>query len=287
MVLPVSGFLPVPLPMMIPFMGAQSLVIGKMFGEGFQYGKRKISAMPNEEFNKLTFETMMSNARDEMQASIPTMIQAMQDMKPMVQAVIHEFTNYLSLVIEAAPEQAGQLISGIAHQVAPHEGEQIPSGHQKELDIFGTIAEQFPHVHEAFGSDLQQKVGVPLSGRVSQASLQRERLRRGSEMARLARQKREQIARGQQGLRISQKVQRIPFTRTQILLFSRYKQNLARINQKKALIKSVGDARFKAQKRSDLRSAQRQDAKYRIRIQQAKSVNLKGFELYAKWLAKQ
>ncbi len=73
MVLPVSGFLPVPLPMMIPFMGAQSLVIGKMFGEGFQYGKRKISAMPNEEFNKLTFEDMMSNARDEMKASIPTM----------------------------------------------------------------------------------------------------------------------------------------------------------------------------------------------------------------------
>ncbi len=109
MVLPISGFLPVPLPMMIPFMGAQSLVIGKMFGEGFQYGKRKISAMPNEEFNKLTFEAMMSNARSEMQASIPTMQQAMQDMKPMVETVVHEFTNYLSLVIEKAPQQLGQI----------------------------------------------------------------------------------------------------------------------------------------------------------------------------------
>ncbi len=61
MVLPVSGFLPVPLPMMIPFMGAQSLVIGKMFGVGFQYGKRKISAMSNEEFNKLTFQDTSCN----------------------------------------------------------------------------------------------------------------------------------------------------------------------------------------------------------------------------------
>ncbi len=154
MVLPISGFLPVPLPMMIPFMGAQSLVIGKMFGEGFQYGKRKISAMPNEEFNKLTFETMMSNARDEMQKSIPTMIQAMQDMKPMVQAVVHEFTNYLSLVIQAAPEQAEQIISSAAHALAPHDQPQIPAGHSAELNIFQAIEEQFPHVHEAFGTDL-------------------------------------------------------------------------------------------------------------------------------------
>ncbi len=109
MVLPVSGFLPVPLPMMIPFMGAQSLVIGKMFGEGFQYGKRKISAMPNEEFNKLTFEDIMSNARTEMQNSIPTMQAALQDMKPMVQTVVHEFTNYLSLVISQAPKELGQV----------------------------------------------------------------------------------------------------------------------------------------------------------------------------------
>ncbi len=113
MVLPISGFLPVPLPMMIPFMGAQSLVIGKMFGEGFQYGKRKISAMPNEEFNKLTFEAMMSNARDEMQASIPTMQKALQDMKPMVETVVHEFTNYLSLVIEKAPQQLAQIKTSI------------------------------------------------------------------------------------------------------------------------------------------------------------------------------
>ncbi len=159
MVLPVSGFLPVPLPMMIPFMGAQSLVIGKMFGEGFQYGKRKISAMPNEEFNKLTFEAMMSNARDELQASIPTMIQAMQDMKPMVAAVIHEFTNYLSLVIQNAPSQAEEIISTAAHTLAPHDKVQIPQGHTEELDIFGTIAEQFPHAHEAGATDL----GIPLT----------------------------------------------------------------------------------------------------------------------------
>ncbi len=111
MVLPVSGFLPVPLPMMIPFMGAQSLVIGKMFGEGFQYGKRKISAMSNEEFNKLTFEDMMSNAREELKASIPTMQAALQDMTPLVETIIQEFTAYLSKVLQAVPEVATELVS--------------------------------------------------------------------------------------------------------------------------------------------------------------------------------
>ncbi len=108
----VSGFLPVPLPMMIPFMGAQSLVIGKMFGEGFQYGKRKISAMPNEEFNKLTFQDMMSNARSEMQASIPTMQAALHDMQPLVETVVQEFFAYIKQIAAMLPEQTRQLTGG-------------------------------------------------------------------------------------------------------------------------------------------------------------------------------
>jgi len=108
----VSGFLPVPLPMMIPFMGAQSLVIGKMFGEGFQYGKRKISAMPNDEFNKLTFQDMMSNARSEMQASIPTMQAALRDMQPLVETVVQEFFAYIKQIAAMLPEQTRQLTGG-------------------------------------------------------------------------------------------------------------------------------------------------------------------------------
>ncbi len=130
MVLPVSGFLPVPLPMMIPFMGAQSLVIGKMFGEGFQYGKRKISAMPNEEFNKLTFEDMMSNARQEIKASVPTMNAAMQDMQPMVEVVVREFFNYVTLVTKIVTgtgegenifgKEGGDIGEIIAHALGTH-----------------------------------------------------------------------------------------------------------------------------------------------------------------------
>jgi len=125
--------------MMIPFMGAQSLVIGKMFGEGFQYGKRKISAMPNEQFNALTFKDMMSNARDEMQASIPTMQQAMRDMQPMVETVVHEFVDYLGLVLKSAPTQAAAL----------------------GADIFGNIPEELVEFQKRL-EDLYKSFGLPM-----------------------------------------------------------------------------------------------------------------------------
>ncbi len=121
MVLPISGFLPVPLPMMIPFMGAQSLVLGKMFGEGFQYGKRKISAMSNDDFNKLTFNDMMSNARHEITAAIPEMQAAIQDMLPLVETIVAEFAKYLKTVIAAAPSEIGGITNVAAHAVFPHE----------------------------------------------------------------------------------------------------------------------------------------------------------------------
>ncbi len=131
-VLPVSGFLPVPLPMMIPFMGAQSLVIGKMFGEGFQYGKRKISAMPNEEFNKLTFEKMMSNAREELKSAIPTINASMQDMDEMVEVVVNEFLKYLGLVTKTVLETTATKSVDIAEAGAHALGFHIPGAHDTE-----------------------------------------------------------------------------------------------------------------------------------------------------------
>ncbi len=155
MVLPVSGFLPVPLPMMIPFMGAQSLVIGKMFGEGFQYGKRKISAMPNAEFNKLTFDDMMSNARAEMHASIPTMQAAIKDMLPLVETIVEEFTRYLTKVIQAAPKELGSIVNVAAHAALPHEEPEQGSLSQIFPDQFRTITSQ-----TEFGGDVPPPVKI-------------------------------------------------------------------------------------------------------------------------------
>ncbi len=142
-------------------MGAQSLVIGKMFGEGFQFGKRKISAMSNEDFNKLTFEDMMSNARDELQASIPTMNKAMQDMKPMVETVVHEFTNYLSLIIGQAPSEADRIVNDLAHALFPHGPEKPPDPGGLE-EIIAKL-NSFMTLPSAFASDMPTgSASIPL-----------------------------------------------------------------------------------------------------------------------------
>ncbi len=50
---PISGFTAIPNPYMIPLLFLQSLLIGAGFGIGYQGERRKLSAMSNEDFNKL------------------------------------------------------------------------------------------------------------------------------------------------------------------------------------------------------------------------------------------
>jgi len=77
--LPIGGFMPIPLAMMIPFMATQSMVMGQAFGMGFQYGKRKISAMSNEEFNKTTMEAIASEMFASYEKIIPNLKTQMAD----------------------------------------------------------------------------------------------------------------------------------------------------------------------------------------------------------------
>ncbi len=103
-----SGFLPIPLAMMIPFMGAQSLVLGKQFGEGFQYGKRKISAMSNEEFNKITPAKLAQNNAEELKQMIPSMQQSITDMREFQSFIVKELIE----TIKQLPEDVFKGVTG-------------------------------------------------------------------------------------------------------------------------------------------------------------------------------
>ncbi len=78
MALPIGGFMPIPLALMIPFMATQSLVMGEAFGTAFQYGKRRISAMSNEDFNKLTIEEVASQMFKSYENIIPELKQSIK-----------------------------------------------------------------------------------------------------------------------------------------------------------------------------------------------------------------
>ncbi len=54
MSLPISGFTAVPNPMMLSFLATQGFAIMYYGGAGWQFGKRKVSGMSNEEVNNMT-----------------------------------------------------------------------------------------------------------------------------------------------------------------------------------------------------------------------------------------
>jgi len=101
---PISGFTAIPNPQMLAFMGAQSFIMMFQAGEGWQYGKRRISAMSNEEFNKLTPERILQNQAANLRASIPTIQKSMDDMTPMIRTIIAQYGDFLREAIAAAPQ---------------------------------------------------------------------------------------------------------------------------------------------------------------------------------------
>ncbi len=115
MVLPIGFFAPLPLPMMIPFMGIQSAVMAEQFGTMFQYGKRRISAMSNEEFNKLTPQMLQERITVQVQGMIPEMEKQIQAMRPMVVIIMKEFAEYVRLATEAIAKGGEEYLQHAAH----------------------------------------------------------------------------------------------------------------------------------------------------------------------------
>ncbi len=129
--------MPLPLAMMIPFMGIQSAVMAKQFGENFQYGKRRISAMSNEEFNKLTPAILQENANAELKAMIPTMEASIKDMRNFQAFIVKEFMEMLNDLISRGLGNifGDDIITSVEHFLHGHgggHGEKVPG---TDLDL--------------------------------------------------------------------------------------------------------------------------------------------------------
>ncbi len=113
MVLP-GTFMPFFFPMGIAFMGAQSAVMMKMAGEQWQFGKRRISAMSNEDFNKLTSLKLYEIETSELRQMIPTMKKSFDDMTALnpviVNAMIQMAKDFVQSLLNAA--QSGDGLAG-------------------------------------------------------------------------------------------------------------------------------------------------------------------------------
>ncbi len=112
---PLSAFTAVPNPQMLAFMGAQSYLMMYMAGAGWQFGKRKISAMLNEDFNPLTVTTLYKQMTTELKESIPTIERSMNDMTSLLGPIIEQYGAFIREAIDAIP----QTVKNIAHPDSP------------------------------------------------------------------------------------------------------------------------------------------------------------------------
>ncbi len=91
----IGFFAPLPLALMMPFMAGQSMMMGDAFGKAYQYGKRKISAMSNEEFNKLTPHDLGQSIVTDYNAIIPSLSQAVKSSSEFQSLIIRELAEIL------------------------------------------------------------------------------------------------------------------------------------------------------------------------------------------------
>ncbi len=111
MSLPISGFTAVPNPMMLSFLATQGFAIMYYGGAGWQFGKRKVSGMSNEEVNKMTPNEFLQQLHAETKLMVPTMQQGMKDMTPLIKTTIEQFGSYIREAIAAFPQAVANVFS--------------------------------------------------------------------------------------------------------------------------------------------------------------------------------
>ncbi len=77
-------------------MAGQSFAMGEAFGKGFQFGKRKISSMTNEDFNKLSGPQAFAETTADIIKMIPTMSNAMEKFHTLQTDIILKMIDYIA-----------------------------------------------------------------------------------------------------------------------------------------------------------------------------------------------
>ncbi len=123
-------------------MPIQSYLMMYFAGSGWQYGKRKISAMSNQEFNDLTPQALLQQHSDELKDVLPTLEKTLDDVTPLIGTLIAQYGDFIREAIKAVPEFAGNVF-----------GEQAGSNLESNLsgfnEILKTISGMLPTMPEA------------------------------------------------------------------------------------------------------------------------------------------
>ncbi len=107
---PLSGFTAVPNPQMLAFMPIQSYLMMYFAGAGWQIGKRKISAIPNNEFNKMSANDLLKGFTADLRETIPTLERSLQDITPLIKILIEQYGDFVTVALKEIPQAAQGVI---------------------------------------------------------------------------------------------------------------------------------------------------------------------------------
>ncbi len=152
----IGFFAPLPLALMMPFMAGQSMLMGDAFGKAYQYGKRKISAMTNEEFNKLTPQQLGQEIATDYSAMIPSLQTAIKQSSVFQSMIIQE----MAKIIRSLPSD---IVTGVTGNTQL--GENLQSNLQGNIEggtqilasitnFFNSLSQGIPEAHATNGSSI-------------------------------------------------------------------------------------------------------------------------------------
>ncbi len=91
-------------------MMSQSWIMMFAAGGAWQYGKRRISAMSNEEFNKLMPIDLLKEHTTLLRQAIPTIQQSLNDMTPLIKTLMEQFGDFINEAVKAIPQTISNIL---------------------------------------------------------------------------------------------------------------------------------------------------------------------------------
>ncbi len=148
---PLSAFTAIPNPQMPAFLGAQSFIMMYQAGEGWQYGKRRISALSNEDFNQITPQSLMERQAMELKGAIPIIERSMNNMTQMVPMIIQQYGDFIREAIKAMPQMVQNIVGGQA-------GANLQSNMAGLNDVLKFLASLLPQLPPAEAKLVEAKI---------------------------------------------------------------------------------------------------------------------------------
>ncbi len=124
---PISGFTAIPNPQMLAFMPIQSYLMMYFAGAGWQIGKRKISAIPSPEFNKMSAADLLKGFNADLREALPSLESALRSVEPMIAVLVEQYGRFFRQALEATPQAIQAAVGRDPQGYYPfgREGEQL------------------------------------------------------------------------------------------------------------------------------------------------------------------